>query len=1087
MKKQKTFHGRKVNKVVTALLISLNLLFLSGQWMTAQAQQKIRVIGKVSDASGESIIGASVVQKGSTIGTITDMNGNFVLSVASESTLQISYIGYITQDIKAISGRPLSIVLKEDTKTLDEVVVVGFGTQKKVNLTGSVGLVAAKELESRPVTNLTQALQGLVPGLQISVTSGQLDKSASINIRGAGTIGDGSSGSPLVLIDGMEGDMNSINMQDVANISVLKDAAASSIYGSRAPFGVILITTKKGVSGKPVINYNNSFRFGQAIRTPDPMDSYTFATFFNDGAKNAGRGVIFNDDTMQKMKDYQSGVLSDNGMYAGSNGKWFGSDDPYTHGYANTNWYDVFYKDWAFSQEHNFSATGGSEKVNYYASFNYLDQSGLLKIAKDDLKRYNINAKISAELASWARFNYSIRFTREDYERPTNLTDGGLYEKLGRQTWPNLPVYDQNGYFFSAPTPTLAIAEGGNRNVQTDNTYHQAALILEPVKNWITHVEFNYHVKEADVAEINLPTYNHDVAGNLLTGTGNSSAHRDFLKENYTNWNVYSEYSRSLKEDHHFKAMLGFQAEELDQSLFGVTKYGLLLPSMPEIDLTTGLDGSGKAHTTDANGERNSWSTAGFFGRLNYDYKGRYLAEVNMRYDGTSRFREDQRWKWFPSFSLGWNIAREEFWKSLSPVIGTLKLRGSYGKLGNQNTNSWYQTYSTIGITPSGGTWLQDGVKPNIAAQPGLISALLTWEQVRTWNVGLDFGLFNNRLTGSFDTYIRYTDNMVGPASELPIVLGITVPKTNNSDLKTAGWELELGWNDRLKDGFGYSAKFTLADARTMIRNYPGNPTNAISTYISGQYTGQIWGFETKGIAKTQEEMDAHLAAVGGQSAIGSSWAAGDVMYKDLDGEAGITKGAQTITDHGDLKVIGNSTPRYLFGLDLSADWKGFDFRTFFQGVAKRDYWQGSLVFWGATDTEWWSTGLKQHADYFRATASNDLPANLDAYYPRPILNSTTSKNHQTQSRYLQDASYIRLKNIQLGYTIPSVWTKRAKIEKCRVFVSGENLFTMTNLSDLFDPETISSGVSSGDSRIQNGGNAYPLSKTVSFGVSLTF
>ena len=396
-------------------------------------------------------------------------------------------------------------------------------------------------------------------------------------------------------------------------------------------------------------------------------------------------------------------------------------------------------------------------------------------------------------------------------------------------------------------------------------------------------------------------------------------------------------------------------------------------------------------------------------------------------------------------------------------------------------------------LKAANGGWLQNGVKPNTAKIGDLISTMLTWETVRTWNVGLDWGMLNNRLTGSFDYYNRFTDNIVGPAPELPAVIGITAPKTNNCDLKTAGWELVLSWNDRLKNGFGYSAKMMLSDAQTTIESYPGNTTNSIWSYVGGRKTGEIWGYQTVGIAKTQEEMDAHLAKVGGQS-FGSEWGAGDIMYADLDGKAGISEGAGTIDDHGDLKVIGNSTPRYFFGIDLSADWKGLDFRAFFQGVMKRDIWMNSNMFWGAVQDQWWSTGLKEHGDYFRAEASglnNEIPANLDAYYPRPLFgwgSNGAGKNHKAQTRYLQDASYIRLKNLQIGYTLPASLTQKLSISKCRIFVSGENLWTGTSLSKLFDPETVDGGdTGSGANQfIKNGGNAYPLSKTWSFGLSLT-
>lgn len=1043
-------------------------------------QQKT-VRGVVLDEAGIPIIGANVIQKGTSNGTITDFDGNFELNYDGNDELQISYIGYLSQTVKIGNQTNLKIVLKEDSKTLEEVVVVGFGTQKKVNLTGAVGVADAKELQSRPVTSATQALQGLVPGLQISTNTGEMDKDMTINVRGTGTIGEGSSGSPLILIDGMEADLNSVNPQDIESVSVLKDAAASSIYGSRAPFGVILVTTKKGKSGKMSINYNNSFRISSPINLPEMMDSYTFANLWNSASMNQGTGAFFKDDLLQKMLDYQNGKIS-GGIDASSNGLWGAPDfPPFKTAYANTDWFSELYKDNVLSQEHNVSVNGGTDKLTYYASFNYLNQNGMLRHGDDGLNRYNVTAKINSTITDWMKFNYTMRFTNTDVYKPTMFTDD-LYGSIGRQTWPNLPVYDPNGYYYlSSPnTPTFLLAEGGDKNTNKVQIYHQAALLLEPVKNWITHVEFNYRTYDTDVDQVTLPCYNHDVNGNIVDTNGTSSILRSYDKTRYLNLNAYTEYSRQFNDSHNFKLMLGFQCEESFTDFTSTKKYGIMVDNMPVFDLTTGTDGLGNDKLTEVSGYKEEWATAGFFGRLNYDYQGKYLAEVNMRYDGTSRFRAENRWKLYPSLSLGWNMARENFWKPIEDTVNTLKLRFSYGELGNQNTTSYYPTYRAVNVGAYNGTWLQDGSKPNTSSIGALISSTLTWETIRTWNAGVDFGMFNNRLTGSFDIYNRFTDNMVGPAPELPYILGISAPKTNNCNLKTTGWEMQIGWNDRLDNGLGYSAKLMLSDARTFIESYPGNITNSINNYVAGREIGEIWGFETIGIAKTDEEMQQHLDNVGGQDAIGNNWAAGDIMYADLDGKPGITKGAQTIDDHGDLKVIGNNTPRYQFGIDLSADWKGFDFRCFFQGVLKRDYWQGSNMFWGVTDDMWWSLGLAQHNDYFRAEPTglyDEIPANTDSYYPRPIF-KYGSKNQEKQTRYLQDASYIRLKNLQLGYTIPSRYMKSIGLSSCRVFVSGENLWTGTGLSELFDPETISGGAGRG--------NAYPLSRTWSFGFSLT-
>ena len=882
--------------------------------------QKNAIKGRILDATGEPVIGATIKVKGTTNGALSDLNGYYTINAQVGDQLEISYIGYKTRTIKAVQG-PNNIILQEDSKNLNEVVVVGFGTQKKVNLTGSVAVVDGKKLTQRPVLSAAQALQGIVPGLQISNSSGgSLESNPSINIRGTATIGEGSSGSPLVLIDGMEGDINTINSQDIESISVLKDAAASSIYGSRAPFGVILITTKGGnKEGKVVVNYNNSFRFSNLIRGKHMMNSVDFASWMNDARTNTGSSVFFENDRMKQIIAYHNatpytpGVRKANDgtlLYAipakPDNSVW---QDGYAYGIDDIDWYNVVYKKTAFAHEHNASVSGGNDKFNYYVSGNYLYNGGFMDMGSDNYKRFNGTAKIGAQLARWIRMNYNMRFTRANYERPSALTNG-LYSDMARQGWPVLPLYDRNGYLFSSPSPALGLKTGGQDRKETDIIYHQLSFVLEPIRNWITHVDFNYKIDNSIRHWDSQRTYNHNVAGEPVIYNQNSNVHEDEFKDNYLNFQLYTEYNKSIAEKHNFHIMGGFQCEQLRRTEFGLQRNGIIDPEKSEVDLTNGLSYQGVAITPNVNGARNQWQTAGFFGRINYNYAERYLAELNLRYDGTSKFRSDKMWKLFPSISLGWRISEENFMKKTKDWLSNLKLRLSYGSLGNQNIDNWYQTYQTIAYRAFTGYWLQNGQKTNTTSAPGLVSSLLTWEKVESYNVGLDFGFFNNRLTGSFDYFVRNTKNMVGKAPELPSILGTGVPVTNNTDLRTNGWELQLSWNDQLANGLHYGVTFNLSDSRTKITRYPNNPTNSIDTYIKGRYINEIWGYTTKGIAKSNEEMNAHLSTTD-QSTIGSNWAAGDIMYEDTNNDKQINDGARTITDHGDLKVIGNSTPRF--------------------------------------------------------------------------------------------------------------------------------------------------------------------------------
>jgi len=1059
-----------------------------------QQQNTIKVSGVVSDSEGP-IIGASIVEQGTKgNGTVSDLDGKFTLSVKPGATLVISYMGYKKVEVKAVAGKVMNVTMQQDSEALDEVVVVGFGTQKKVNLTGAVDVIDNKQLSERPVSNAVQALQGAAPGLQITQTSGSIGSKPSINVRGGTTIGDGSNGDPLVLIDGVEGDLYSINPQDIESVSVLKDAAASSIYGSRAPFGVILVTTKSGKDGKSTINYNNSFRFGVPNVKNHLMNSVNFASWINDAEVNNGQNPYFEtkaDGTgrFDQIVEFANAKYVSPGVRETADGKkvyevrgynesgqWLGG---YSNGIADNDWYDYLYKDNTFSQQHNISASGGTQKFKYYLSGSYYDQNGLLKVGNEDLKRYTGTAKIDAQVTNWLNVHYNMRFTREDSDTPNRA---GWYESVALRGWPILPAYDWNGNLYSDKECPIYWGNGDQNQTQTDNIYHQLGVIIEPIKNWKTYVDFNYRINSSSNHKWTTPLTAYDKDGNLYNLTGTSSVSESNTKENYMNFSAHTDYDFNIEKDHHFHVMAGMQMEELRQHYIYLSREGLTDSSKPEIDMTNGLN-NGTAVTPGLNGNRNEWSVAGFFGRLNYDYKSRYLFEANVRHDGSSRFRRSNRWKTFPSFSLGWNIAEENFMKSTRSWLDMLKLRLSYGSLGNQNVTNWYQTYLTVSMNPTGGTWLQNGQKVPTASSPGLVSESLTWERVKVYNIGLDWVALNNRLTGSFNWYTRKTLDMVGPARELPAVLGTSVPKTNNTDLKAVGWELTLGWNDRLANGLSYGAKFSLYDSRTKITKYP-NSTGSFSTYIAGRYTGEIWGFVTKGIAKTDQEMQDHLASLpeGGQNAISNHpWTAGDIMYEDINHDGKISWGDGTVSDPGDRKVIGNSTPRYQFGLDLNAAWKGFDFRMFFQGVMKRDYWQGSQFLFGYTGDKWNCAALTQMTDYFRdentwSVKQGTMDVNTDAYLPRPISGYNT-KNVQCQTKYLQNAAYIRLKNITLGYTIPSAITGKWGISNLRIYFSGENLWTGTSLNKQFDPETISS----------SGGAAYPLSKTYSFGLSVTF
>lgn len=1037
--------------------------------------QNLTVTGTIKDDTGFEVIGATVVIVGdATRGTVTDIDGHYSLSdVPADASLQFSYVGLKTEIIPVQGRTTIDLVMKSDTELLDEIVVVGFGTQKRENLTGAVSSVSAKDLTSRPVSNVAEALQGVVPGMNISTGSsgGALNGSKSINIRGVGTIGAGSSVTPLILIDGMEGDMNALNPNDIESISVLKDAASSSIYGSRAPGGVILITTKKGKAGKTTVNYNNNFRFTSPLNMPRIADSYRFAHAINDQLANGGQTPMYSEKKLQQILDYQQGKTDQYMWELG--GRWNSFDDPQRKDImpvANTDWLRTHFGS-SFTHEHSVSVNGGSEKNQYLLSGNYLDQGGLLRYGNDSSKRYAISARINSNITDWLNIGYTARFSRTDYEAPSftggdNIAENVFYFDMIRY-WPVIPLKDPNGYY-NEPSKVSQVKDGGREESQNDIFTQQLAIVLEPITDWRINAEINYKTRSFFRHRDYLTAYAYDVNENPYAIANQVTGVNEYAyKSNFFNPNIFTDYATELGNGNHIKGMLGFQSElYLDRNLTGARDN--IAAGIPTLNTT-----STNPRTAGGYGH---WATVGFFGRLNYNYNERYLAEVNLRYDGTSRFMRDQRWNWFPSFSLGWNVAREEFWEDYTDLISNLKFRASWGELGNQNTNSWYPFYRTIGRGNANGNWLLGGERPNTSWESDLVSTLLTWERTQTLDVGLDYSMFRNRLNLNFDWFQRKSLDMVGPAPELPNILGIGVPRVNNLDMTSRGWEVQLTWRDIINE-FSYGATLVLSDNTVTIDNYP-NKSKSLSTYYPGAKLGDIWGYETIGIAKTDKEMQDHLASLskGGQSALGSNWGAGDIMYKDVNGDGKIDGGKNTVLDPGDRRIIGNSTPRYNFGLNLDGAYKGFDLKLFFQGTMKRDYMPGggTTLFWGAVG--YWQTNFfEPHLDYFRPENTNSgLGPNLNGYYPRPLEDG---RNRNAQTRYMQNAAYARLKNVTLGYTLPASLTQNYSVSNLRLFVSAENLFTITSLK-LYDPETI--GVGNWD------GSTYPLSKGVSFGLSIT-
>lgn len=1047
--------------------ISAGTAYAVPKWGTAgvkEIQQNGVCNGVVTDTTGETVIGASVVVKGTTNGTITGLDGDFSLSgVTKGSILVVSFVGYQNTEVKW-NGQPLTIVLKEDTKVLDEVVVVGYGTQKKANLSGAVAAVDGKVLQDRPITNIGQGLQGVVPNLNITMNNGGAPgATSSFNIRGNTSL---NGGSPLVLVDNVQMDANLVNPDDIESISVLKDAASASIYGARAAYGVILITTKKGKkSDKPTVSLSATGYWQSPALTFHNVNSMQYLTMMDEAYQNdGGSGHYFKSQVYQYAEDYFNGKY-DSPVFFDT------AYDTYKYGYCgNTDWWDELYKT-SFSQIYTANISGGNDRTTYYASVSMNDQGGILKAGDDKYNKYNANVNISSNITKWLNVSAKIAHTYTDELHPTGGTTAmnstaysGLSSYSGMMKGdlsPLMPVKHPDGHYAgqgSYTNPVAIMEQGGNAQYKQNDSWMTGAVKITPIKGLVINADYtwNFYGKSSNQHVQNFYDYT-AVPGteNYYPWTNPSSVTVTNNDDYYNAFNAFAEYTFSLKEKHNFKVMVGYNQENKHKKYHYAGRKNLIDSSNPSLNLAYG--------DMAMNGSETHWSVNGFFARINYDYKGKYLLELNGRYDGSSKFPHGDRYAFFPSASVAWRVSEEKFWEPIRGWFDNFKLRASYGSLGNQALDeSRYGNFpylATYGINTKYGALL-NGTRPVAVSVPGLVSASFTWETVNQIDFGFDASFFGGRLNTSFDWYRRNTKDMLTAGQALPAVLGTSVPQENAADMKTVGWEVSLEWNDRLSNGFGYHIKGVLSDYQASITKF-SNPTKLLGTHYVGEKLNEIWGYVSNGLFQSDED-----AKAADQSYLsGGSWGAGDVKYEDLNNDGKIDIGKNTLDDSGDRKIIGNSTPRYSYGITAGFDYKGFDFEMFWQGIGKRDYWLGGSQFWGFTDE--WCTPLTSSLDYWTED-------NRDAYFPRLHHYGVNGGNHQVSTRYLQNAAYLRLKNVVLGYTIPRSITEKVKISRLRVFVQGENLLTSTPLIDSYDPETLNN-------------MTYPINKKISVGLNLTF
>lgn len=1125
------FIGRSDAIASKAALGSIN-----GVTEQLQAQS---ITGVVVDARGEVVIGASILEKGTTNGTITDIDGKFSLNVKSGATLVVSYVGFKTQEIKATKS--MKIVLVEDSELLQEIVVVGYGTQKKENLTGAVASVDVnKALSGRPIADTGRGLQGMTPGLSVVIPSGEVGSDPLIKIRGQ--IGSKEGGtSPLILLDNVEiPSIQMVNPDDIESISILKDAASASIYGAKGAFGVVLITTKKGaktescnVSYQGYVSWQNPFkRYNMA--GVDAL-GYSVDAFERVGGTVSGAFWYVTRESYEKAKEWQKN-------YGGK----VGAHDPMVYGrdwYVDANKrklglrtydpYDYMVKEWAPANSHNLSVNGKSGKTIYNIGLGYIDQSGMMKTAKhDDFKRYNASVKISTEMNKYLTLRagtiYSKRNKRYPYATSATTADPWLY--LYR--WgPIYPMTTEDGDPIRSSASETSAANTANE--ENNYTSINIGTTLSITDKWKVNFDYTYaneeYIKnlpgtrftarnawEAPVEkydssgkriyvnsageQVDSQTENamaaYELAYSTYTAAGSNPDHiyRKTSNAKRNTVNLNTTYDWKLNDANLFKFMLGmnYVAYDYEDSWSQITN--LLDIANPQFTTANGTQTSGGS--TDWNGQ------LGYFGRVNYSILDRYLFEANLRYDGTSKFPSSMQWRWFPSFSVGWRV-NEEAWMNWSkPILNTLKLRGSWGSIGDQTVkNSLY--VPTMEKTNT--SWIINGAKLIKYGTPGAVASDITWQVISTLDLGLDVRLLNSELGFTFDWYQRDTKDMIVPYEGTTTTFGATSPKGNYGSLRTKGWEVSVDYNHRFSNGIGVNAMFTLSDAVTEVTEYGSG--RSIDDWYNGMEYGEIWGYETDRLYQESDfsydasgklmpitnggyvvyQLSDPKAAYQGklQDSSNFKFGPGDVKFVDLNDDGQINPGKRTVEDHGDLKVIGNTTPRYEYGLRLGADYEGFDFSVFFQGVGKREIWgSGFLAIPGFNSSD---GAMPQSiaGDYWREDRT-------DAFYPRAYnnLGSDTNNNMQKQSRYLLDMSYVRLKNITLGYTLPNHLTKKAWIQKARVYASLENFVTWDHLKGLpIDPEAISGYSMFNETKYNSGrtGVGTPTFKSASVGIQLNF
>lgn len=1053
------------------------------------------ITGRVTDAeTGEALPGVNILVvdseavTGSAIGTQTDESGFYSISVPDElNALVFSYVGYLSQEVNINERTEVNIELVPDVQLLDDVVVVGYGRQEKINLTGAVDQIDNQDLQNRPMQNLTQGLQGMMPNVIVNIDEGKPIHARSINIRGTTSIGAG--GAALVLIDGVEGDPSMINPSDVESISVLKDASAAAVYGARGAFGVVLITTKQPERDQLSISYSGSMGMNQPTVPQNQYvtDGLTWANMFLESfvnwggtfPQNANKTLPFSQDYLDEIERRSADPNLDK--------TWVAEDGTYRYAHS-TDWFSHLFRSSALTTNHDLSVSGSSDNVNFMVAGRMRSQDGLIRLSPDDYEMLNLRAKGTVDFTDWLQVSSNFDVSKRTYFNPMNCCDAQFAQlDIALEGFPLAPLYNPDGTLSHSGAYALGgYAQGHNgvdleRSILRNTTGAEARFLDDRVR---AVADFSFQRRLDERQQKRVPV-SFSRAPDLIEviGASNNWLRIDNDKQNFLSTNFHAEYHDTFQDRHDFQAMAGINYEESTTRELATRRGGLIFPGAQDINLALGED-------IDTAGGYTKWAIMGGFYRVNYIFDERYLFELSGRYDGSSRFPENERYAFFPSASAGWRISSEPFWNVSEQLISHLQLRASYGSMGNGNVAP-YKFHDTFAIRRSGR--VLDGTRPRSTTYPDVLPVGLTWETVTTRNLGIELELFSGKLNFTGDMYVRETTDMFTRALTPPAIFGASPPEGNYADLKTKGWEAILSWRDQLEVAdkpFQYNIRLSMGDYKAEITRY-NNPDKFLNDYYEGMTMGEIWGYETDGFFVDQADIDNHADQSRFRSTATGQYFPGDIKLRDLNGDGVIDPGGNTADNPGDRRVIGNTTPRYTFGINLGADWNDLFVSLFFQGVGKRDWYPSREAnFWGQYNRPY-----------------NHIPAwhlddgiiwseeNPDSFFPRYVSRIASSGSgilRQPQTGYLMNAAYIRLKNLQVGYRLPESLISQIGMRSATVYFSGENLWAWSPLyktADNLDIENIiarSDEIARPGETIRQGYN-YPIMRSLTFGVSVNF